>query len=220
MRDFSKVYHNVWHSQKFNALPDAEAKLLYLYVLSSPHCNSSGCYDLKAGYVVADLEWEIAAYRKAMDSLLKVGLVEAEAGLATVFITKWMEFNEPTNARHALGIFAHLDLAASERLKCKRAQEVIIVVERKKYHYEKAVGPALERLCQGYRERIERLSAPRPDQDQRPETRPDLRPDLDLDAREVAREALRDCAKEGASLTPQGTGKVHLLETNFLKRGA
>ena len=48
MRSFSKVSPNVWQSQRFNALPD-DSRLLYFYLLTSPHANSAGPTAYPAG---------------------------------------------------------------------------------------------------------------------------------------------------------------------------
>jgi hypothetical protein len=208
MREFSKVYRNVWTSQKFGRL-DHYARLVYLYLLTSPHSNSSGCYDLKEGYATADLDSLSEAYRKAMASLEEVGLIEREDGTNTVLLTNWCEFNEPTNAKHAIGILAHLDAVSSERLKHKRGQEFVAIIDAKKYCQDKACGAALDRLCIAYRKPMDSLSSPRP----RP--RPDLdqtetRPDLDR-ARASA---------EGRSAPDDGAGNVSpLLKTSFINRG-
>lgn len=180
-REFSKVYQNVWGSRKFRSLPDDSCRLLYLYVLSCKHSNSSGCYDLEAGYAMADLKWSEIAYTKAIESLSIAGLVEVETGLPTVLVTKWTEFNEPTNAKHALAVFAQLDAAASLRLKHKRGQEFTRIVDAKKYTADRVCGVKLDSLCIAYRKPIDSLSPPRVDQ--RPETesrpRPETRPDLE-----------------------------------------
>lgn len=201
MREFSKVYRTLWQSRKFSALPDDAARYLYIYILTGPHCNSSGCYDLKLGYAIADLNWSEHDYRKAIESLSEVGLIEVEELSPTVLITNWVEFNEPTNAKHALGIMSQLDNASHDRLKTKRAQEFIEVIDNKKQCNDRLVGAALERVCLPYRKPIESVSAPR----LRP--RPEIT-DLDQDQIETktreedSRPALRALAVNGA-LAPQ-----------------
>lgn len=227
MREFSKVYRTLWQSRKFSALPDDAARYLYIYILTGPHCNSSGCYDLKLGYAIADLNWPEHDYRKAIHSLSEVGLIEVEEGSPTVLITNWVEFNEPTNAKHALGIMSQLDNASHDRLKTKRAQEFIEVIDNKKQCNDRLVGSALERVCLPYRKPIESLFAPRP----RVETR-----DLDLDQDQIetktreedSRPALRALAVNGALAPQEGAVKEEypdlpdrlnrLLDTPLMRR--
>lgn len=188
MREFSKVYQNVWRSVKFRSLPDDNCRLLYLYILTCQHSNSSGCYDLEPGYAMADLKWKEEAYLKAIDSLSRVGLIEVENDLPTVFVTKWTEFNEPTNAKHALSMLGQLDNATSKRLKHKRGQELTKIIDARKYPNDRLCGERLDRTCIAYRIAYHDKSCR--DLDQRPETRegdqtrPETRPDLETRASE------------------------------------
>lgn len=61
MREFGKISSSIWGSERFCALPSAEAKLFYLYVHTCQHGNSIGCFKLHPGYIMADLGWEAAA---------------------------------------------------------------------------------------------------------------------------------------------------------------
>lgn len=215
MRQFSKVYSTLWTSKKFASLTDQFDKLVYLYIVTGPHANSSGCYDLKAGYACADLECEPEAYRKAIDSLSISGLIETEKGTNTVLITNWMTFNEPTNPKHALGVFTQLEAATSETLKSKRAQELMAVLEAKKYYHDKACGEALHRLSEAYRNTLD-------------QTRPDLRPDqTQIRPRlETAVEAVPLCAEGRSGPSPTrgqrspGAFSSTLLETAYMKGSA
>lgn len=173
MRGFSKVYSNVWQSGKFNRLSDPAAKLAYLYLLTSPHSNSSGCFDIKIGYATADLEYTEQSYRMAIDSLVDVGLIEVAGEYRTYLITNWVEFNEPTNAKHSLGIMNHLNAASHWGLKVKRAQEFISIMDAKKHSRDPTCGATLERLCKPYRMAIEPLSSPQT-KTQTPDTEGDL----------------------------------------------
>lgn len=225
MRGFSKVYSNVWGSSKFNALADNQSKLVYLYLLTSPHSNSSGCFDIKIGYATADLGYSEHDYRMAIDSLAKVGLIEVENGYATTLITNWVEFNEPTNAKHSLGVINHLNAASSTTLKTKRAQEFIKIIDAKKHERDPICGAVLARLCHDYRMAMDRVLAPRPktlDQD----TDLNLDQTLDLDARENSRPPLRAVAAltgddaSGLRGIEEKGNVSHLLKTNFLQRKA
>ncbi|MDP1702603.1 MAG: hypothetical protein Q8L53_16825 [Aestuariivirga sp.] len=229
MRGFSKVYSNLWQSGKFNALTDNQSKLAYLYLLTSPHSNSSGCFDIKTGYATADLNCSEHDYRMAIDSLSKVGLIEVENGLNTILITNWVEFNEPTNAKHSLGVMNHLNAASSNILKTKRVQEFIKIIDAKKHERDPSCGAVLERLCHDYRMAIEPLSSPRPKTEtQTLDQEGDLNKDqtLNLDARESSRSPLRAVAVKGdglAALEEEEFPRLpdhlnRLLNTNLMRR--
>lgn len=163
MRDFSKVSPSVWRSKKFRKLADDTAKLVYLYLLTCPHGNSAGCFDLDPAYACTDLGVDEKAYRKAINSLCKVGLIEFDEDENTVFLINWATFNEPTNPKHAIGLLAKLDSASSARLKLMALEDAWRSIEGKGFDNSDALRKARDTLSKAYREALA------PDQ-----TRPDL----------------------------------------------
>jgi len=181
MRDFTKVSPLVWKSQKFRALgDDTDARLAYLYILTSPHASSAGCYDLPEGYASADLGWQIERYREAIARLTSVGLIEFAEAENTVRITNWVTFNPPTNAKHAMGILSQLRQASSADLKVKTAQEFSRALNEKGFGRDQALSKAIAGFFEAYRKPIptetetETETETRPDQDQT-ETRAEKR---------------------------------------------
>jgi hypothetical protein len=215
MRDFTKVSPTLHGSRKFRSLGrDYAAKCVYQYLLSCPHGNSAGCFDIRDGYACDDLDMDAEAYRKAMQRLCEVGLISFNWDTRTVFIANWMEYNTPTNPKHAVGMLAQLGKASDCDLKTLRAQELISQIKGKKFDREAAVRAAIESLSKGLQEGIATETRP----DQRPETRDqtetETRPDLDL--REGAQSALRTVAASGRDgLTPDAS---RLLSTPLMKR--
>jgi cytochrome c1 len=155
------------------------------------------------------LGWSEKAYGKALESLLIAGLILFDSLENTILITNWVTFNEPTNPKHAIGILAQLAQASSLSLKSQRFQEYKGVFHAKKYDTDGALRKAITVFSEAYGKAIATETEMESKTEREMET--ESRPDLDLDARN-ARAALRDCAVEGASLTPQGTGAVHLIE--------
>lgn len=216
MRAFSKVYGNVWRSTKFRALSDDAARFLYLYILTCPHSNSSGCYDLEPGYAMADLKWREEAYLTGIKNLCKVGLIDAEDGSPTILITKWAEHNEPNNAKHSISVLTQLSTASSSFLKHKRGQEFTKIIDAKKHTNDKVCGEKLDTLCIPYRKGIETVSAPRP----RPELdhRPDLDPDQTRPRAHVPCETGNGVLKEGSFEMPDLPDQFNrLLQTRLMK---
>jgi hypothetical protein len=207
MRDFIKVSPSLWRSKKFRSLTTSDAQLAYVYVLTNPHCNSAGCYDLPKLYACTDLGWPEKAYNKALDSLLIAGLILFDAAETTILITNWVAFNEPTNPKHAIGILTQLSQASSISLKRQRFQEYTALFHAKKYDQDAALRKATATLSEAYRKPI----LTETEMERETEMENEIRGDLDLDARNV-RAALRDCAVEGASQAPLGTGAVHLID--------
>lgn len=209
MREFSKVYCSLWQSQKFDKLPDAEAKLLYLYLLTNEHSNSSGCYDLKRGYATIDLKFSDEAFDRSIQSLSIALLIEVEKGFNTILVTNWVTFNEPTNAKHAMGIMSHLERCSSERLKTKRAQEFTEIIVRKKLINDRVSGEALQSLCiglsNGYAKGI--LT----ETESKTQTRPKV--DLDPDGSQIPEKA-----PNGSAAIAKGHGGLPSVEEGALKR--
>jgi hypothetical protein len=162
MRDFSKVSPTVWRSKKFRSLSNIEARHVYLYLLTCPHGNSAGCFDLHPMYACADLGMTEIQYADCIDSLSKAGLIEWDAEENTVLITNWLEFNEPSNAKHAAGILSQLGQASSETLKKKAFQELRACIVEKKFDREACVRNGM----QNFLDPIETVSSPRPRPDQ------------------------------------------------------
>lgn len=199
MRDFTKVSPSVWKSQKFRALGDeTDARLAYLYILTSPHASSAGCYDLPEGYASADLSWDIKRYREAIQRLISVGLIEFAEAENTVRITNWVTFNPPTNAKHAMGILSQLRQASSADLKVKTAQEFSRALNEKGFGRDQALSKAIAGFFEAYRK-------PMPTETET-ETERETRPDQDREKTETraqTREASTDAAApNGAASEP------------------
>src|SRR5437868_9191768 len=214
-RDFSKVAPNVWQSRKFWQLPDDDARLCYLYVLTCPHANSAGCYDLPIGYGSADLRWDADRFRKALQRLSDTGLIVMDEGENTVLVTNWTAFNEPTNGKHALGILAQLSKASSDALKAQRALEYQEIITRKGFGADKATAKAIATFFEALRKPLRTET--------RPETETQTRPDLDrekTETRETFAHGVRAAAPDGASLAPSEVVDHPLMRTNLMRGAA
>lgn len=213
MREFSKVYCSLWQSQKFDSLPNNDAKLFYLYLLTNEHSNSSGCYDLKRGYASVDIGFSEEACDRTIIDLCKALLIEVEKGFNTILLTNWTTFNQPTNVKHAMGVMEHLNRCSSLTLKTQRAQEFITIIDRKRFCNDLKMGPALIGLCEPYRYPCSTET----------ETYTETRPREDLDF-QTAQEI--ETPSNGTLATAKGRGGVPIqiegalkkkLETPYLK---
>jgi hypothetical protein len=243
MREFSKVSPTIWKSQKFKRLPDLESRHVYLYLLSCPHGNSSGCFDLHPMYAAADLDMLPEVYAKAIGSICEVGLIEFDKAFNTVRIVNWEAFNEPTNPKHAHGLLVQLRVASSEVLRGKAFHAFLQVFRRKKYDTDASLRKAIDSYLKAYPEPIATETR---DQDQtktKTETRPDqTRPEtretssrsatrplatlpgggLSPAARDVDPETLYE-ALGGTLPAPKAQSPPsaqHLLETSLMRRTA
>lgn len=153
MRDYSKVSTTIWRSQKFKELGgDDRSEKLYFYMLTNPHVNSAGCYDLPEGYALEDLKkWNSIAYREAIADLQTANLIAYDRAENTVLVINWLAHNPPTNAKHAINMLKGLAQASSRRLKTVRGLEIDTLVRERGYHLAREGGVQLERLLIGYR---------------------------------------------------------------------
>lgn len=219
MRDFNKVSTTLWRSRKFRALPDDDARMAYMYLLTCPHGNSAGCFDIHPLYACADLGWAMEAYRKALDSLIKGGLIEFDEAENTVLILNWDEFNEPTNPKHAIGLLNQLEQASSVALKTKAFHAFLARFKAKTFDTDAALRKAIAIFLKAYPEPIATETKTEI------ETERETRPDLDkTETRENPRAALRSVAAEGRDgLAPKARDRPPpdvvnpLLQTSFMK---
>lgn len=57
MRDYGLVSSQFWITPDLQSI-SSDAKLLGVYLLTSPHTNMLGCFRLPIGYISEDLRWD------------------------------------------------------------------------------------------------------------------------------------------------------------------
>jgi uncharacterized phage protein (TIGR02220 family) len=92
MAEYAKLYKKLWTNSKFMTLSD-DAKLLWIYIISSPHSSCSGVYRLSKGYIMGDLKWEAKRLAKAFDSLLAKEMIKYDPDVEVILIPSWFEHN-------------------------------------------------------------------------------------------------------------------------------
>jgi hypothetical protein len=117
MREFSKVSPAVWQSKRFTSLPSDDGRFLYIYMLTSSHQTSAGCYCLPEGYACSDLGWEPKRYRAARKQLIDADLIHFDDETDFVMITRWFKHNPPTSESHLIGIERLLERIPSDSLR-------------------------------------------------------------------------------------------------------
>ena len=213
MRDFSKVSPTVWRSKKFRSLGNMDARFVYLYLLTCPHGNSAGCFDIHPMYACADMGISDQQYADCIDTLCKAGLVEWDEAENTVLITNWAEFNAPANPKHALGIIAQLLQASSEHLRLKAFQELMGEISARKFDRDVAIRKAIDTFCEPYRNGIPTETKTETETER--ETRPDQ---TKTETREKSRTPLRSVAAlMGDGRTASEIEDHPLLNTSVMK---
>lgn len=103
MRTFSKVGPQLWHSARFRSQGD-EARLLFLYLLTSPHQTACGVCTLPDAYAAADLAWDVARYQNVRASLARANLITVDETTSEILIERWFQHCAPANGSHLRGI--------------------------------------------------------------------------------------------------------------------
>src|SRR5262245_10173630 len=119
-REFTKVSPRLWQSPRFREL-QSDAKLVFVYLLTSEHQNSAGCYRLPDGYATADLGWPADQYRKARDELVEAGMIKFDPGASVILIERWFRHNPPMSQDHLTGVERILD-----RIECDELREAAL----------------------------------------------------------------------------------------------
>lgn len=143
MRDFVKVSQTVWKSKKFRALPDDDSRFMYLYILTCPHSNSAGCFDLPPSYAASDMKWGEDRVLAALNNLCEAALIQFDRWENTVLIENWFEFNSPANPKHAVGMLSQLRQASSDDLKRTCGETIRAEIKRKQFDRESFVRNAI-----------------------------------------------------------------------------
>lgn len=100
---YSKVFVKIWHSKDFRTL-SGEAKMLFLYLLTSPHRNMGGFYYLPFTYLCFDVGLDENRVAKAFEELEDRGMAVYDKDAQVVLIKKWFCYNPIENENQAKGL--------------------------------------------------------------------------------------------------------------------
>lgn len=96
MRVYGKLESVFWQNPKVCKLSDS-SKLLLIYIYSSPHGNSVGCFVLPDGYISADMRWNIELVTKHVSELVSEGFIERNNDTNIIRIIGWFDHNTIEN---------------------------------------------------------------------------------------------------------------------------
>lgn len=96
MRDYGRIHTAIWGSQDFVSFSD-DARLLALYLLTSPHTTMIGAFRLPDGYVCADIGWSIERVSKGFDELFRKGFCNRCETTNWMWVVKFLRWNPPEN---------------------------------------------------------------------------------------------------------------------------
>ena len=100
---YSKVFVKIWHSKDFRTLSE-EGKMLFLYLLTSPHRNMGGFYYLPLPYLCFDVGLDEKRVSKAFEELTDKDMALYDYDTQVVLIKKWFCYNPIENENQAKGL--------------------------------------------------------------------------------------------------------------------
>lgn len=130
MRDFTKISPLLWRDKRFQSLASSDAKLAYLFHLTSEHQNSAGCYRLLDGYAATDLGWSTERYIQARQEVVGAGLILFDEETSELFVKGWFDGNPPTNPKHAMGTRKLIGNVASDAIR-EAAEEAFLATSQR-----------------------------------------------------------------------------------------
>lgn len=139
---YIRIASKIWQDDKFRAISD-EAKLLFLYILTSQHSNMIGYYLLPKPYVAYDLKWLPEQLDKRFTELLQLGLVKYCDKGDVVLIPNFLKYNTIQNPNQAKGAVNRLKEVPQNTL----VDEFLACI---KEYAEQFVEEFKEALPQGY----------------------------------------------------------------------
>lgn len=108
MARFRKVDPRIWNDAKFASL-SGEAKLMFLYFLTSPSMTVLGALPMRASAVAEELGLDSERYGKRYQELYQRGMVEYDSrGL--FWVRNYMKYNGPDNPKVVISWSSALDL--------------------------------------------------------------------------------------------------------------
>jgi len=100
---YSKVFVKIWHSKDFRAISE-DGKMLFMYLLSSPHRNMGGFYYLPLPYLCYDVGLDEKRITKALQELADRDMALYDFDAQVVLIKKWFCYNPIENENQAKGL--------------------------------------------------------------------------------------------------------------------
>lgn len=96
MRDYGKVHTSFWSSATTRSMTE-DARVLAIYLITSPHSTIAGVFRLPDGYVCEDLQWSAERVAKGFAELLAKGFANRCETTKWVCVCKHLEWNPPEN---------------------------------------------------------------------------------------------------------------------------
>jgi hypothetical protein len=103
MRTYGALHTKFWTNPELRQLDD-QTKLFLIYLLTSPHSNSLGCYYLPLGYAAVDMRKDPKTISKLLRNGLKTMVFVYDEDCEWIFLVNYLKFNYPLNPNQAKSV--------------------------------------------------------------------------------------------------------------------
>jgi hypothetical protein len=107
LAEYGKVFKKIWNNNKFRNLSD-DGKLLWFYIITSPHLTLIGMYVIDKYYISGDIKWLPERLEKPFQELLGGGFIKYDDSSRTLLIPSWFEHNKIGNDNQLIKALAEL----------------------------------------------------------------------------------------------------------------
>lgn len=121
MREYGKVFCDIWASEDFRSLNE-DGRALALYLLTCQHCTAVGAFRLPDGYATEDLQWTAERVSKGFVEVSRKGFATRDERSKWVVIHKFLVWNpieNPNQAKSAAKLLAQMPEGEAKSLLMK-----------------------------------------------------------------------------------------------------
>lgn len=113
MAMFRNVHTSFWQDAKVCDDMKPEDRYMLLYMLTNPHTNILGCYELSKNTMKRDLGYDLSKIEAIMDRLRQMRVVEYDERTREVLLLNWHRYNWSASPKTARAILKALPLVKS-----------------------------------------------------------------------------------------------------------
>jgi hypothetical protein len=96
VREYGKVFSQIWESDDFRSLSE-DGRTLVLYLLTCKHATIAGVFRLPDGYACEDLQWSSERVAEGFANVSAKGFATRCDASKWVWVAKFLEWNPPEN---------------------------------------------------------------------------------------------------------------------------
>jgi len=100
MATYRTVHLSFWTDTKVSDTFSPEDKYTFIYLLTNPHTNIVGCYEISRKQISRDLGYTVDAVAAILDRLIRVHrVIEYDEDTQEVFVRNWCKYNWTTSEK-------------------------------------------------------------------------------------------------------------------------